>query len=130
MNKRYIYIIGIVVVLLAIVIWEQIIVSNYLGNIEKEVQAIIVEVENQDNVNQPQLYDKIVSLEKTWKNYETTLCFMINLKDVEDLGIELTKMKVYILENNATEFKASLALMLFYIDSYYNLMGISLENIF
>ncbi|MBR2221048.1 MAG: DUF4363 family protein [Clostridia bacterium] len=69
-------------------------------------------------------------VEDTWNGYEGALCFFVNLKDIEDLGIELTKMKVYVVENNVVEFKASLALMLYYIDGYYNVMGISFENIF
>lgn len=130
MNKRYWYVLIIIAVLAAICITEQLMVTNYLSTIEKKVTQLTEFVGDTDNINSQEIYDKVVEIETTWTNYENTLCFLVNLKDIEDIGIELTKMKVYIVENNATEFKASLALLLYYIDGYYNLMGISFENIF
>ena len=130
MNRRYIYIILICVVLIAICVVEQILVNSYLGTMQTKVQELIEYVGDEENINTSQIYEKVVDMEQTWNGYEGVLCFLVNLKDIEDLGIELTKMKVYVVENNVVEFKASLALMLYYIDGYYNVMGISFENVF
>lgn len=130
MNKRYIYIIVIIAVLIGICVAEQIMVTNYLSSMENKINSLVEYVGEKDNINTPDIYDKVVEIETTWDGYETTLCFLVNLKDIEDIGIELTKMKVYVVENNVVEFKASLALLLYYIDGYYNFMGISLSNIF
>lgn len=130
MNKRFYYIIGIMIALLCVCVWEQISVQTYFGKIEEKIYHVIEVSKDKENINTTEIYDLVVDLEKDWSDYEATLCFMVNLKDVEDLGVELTKAKVYIIENNIVEFNASLSLMLFYIDGYYNLMGISLENVF
>jgi len=130
MSKRFYYILILVVILVAICITEQILVSNYLHNIQNRIEAVVEYAGDLENVNSQELYDEIVDIEKTWSAYENTLCFFVNLKDIEDVGIELTKMKVYIVENAVDEFKASLALALYYIEGYYNVMGISFENIF
>jgi hypothetical protein len=53
----------------------------------------------------------------------------VNYKDIEEIGVEFTKMKIYILENDVTELKASLAEVLYYTDSYHQIMGITLQNI-
>lgn len=130
MNKRIGYIIAIIVLLAVVCIIEQILVSNYFHDIEKRISNIIVEVGDAENINTQELYDQIVEIEKVWDKYETTLCFFVNLKDIEDVGVELTKMKVYIVENAVEDFKASLSLTLYYLDGYYNIAGISFENIF
>ena len=130
MNKRIGYIIAIIVLLAVVCIIEQILVSNNFHDIEKRISNIIVEVGDAENINTQELYDQIVEIEKVWDKYETTLCFFVNLKDIEDVGVELTKMKVYIVENAVEDFKASLSLTLYYLDGYYNIAGISFENIF
>lgn len=130
MNKRYWYVAIIITVLTAICITEQLMVTNYLSKMEGKITALTEYVGDSDTINTPEIYDMVVEIENTWTSYEATLCFLVNLKDIEDIGIELTKMKVYVVENNSIEFKASLALLLYYIDGYYNLMGISFENIF
>ena len=130
MNKRYIYVICIALVLLAVCVTEQIMINKFLGTMENKVASLIEFVGEREDINTNEIYEKVVDMEETWDGYEGALCFFVNLKDIEDLGIELTKMKVYVVENNVVEFKASLALMLYYIDGYYNVMGISFENIF
>lgn len=130
MNKRYVYVICIALVLLAVCITEQIMINKFLGTMENKVANLIEFVGDKDNINTTEIYEKVVDMEDTWNGYEGALCFFVNLKDIEDLGIEITKMKVYVVENNVVDFRASLALMLYYIDGYYNVMGISFENIF
>ena len=105
-------------------------VSNYLSTMQAKVENVITLLDDITDINTTEVYELVEDLESTWDSYQTALCYTVNLKDVEDIGIEITKMKVYIVENSVTEFKASLSLLLFYIDSYYNLMGISLQNIF
>ena len=38
-------------------------------------------------------------------------------------------MKIYVVENNVTEFKASLAQVLYYAEGYEHVMGITLQNL-
>ncbi|MDD4251486.1 MAG: DUF4363 family protein [Candidatus ainarchaeum sp.] len=130
MNKRYIYIIIIISILIAICIAEQLLVNGYLSTMETKITDIIEYVGDSETIDTPEIYDMIVNLETEWDSYEGVLCFLVNLKDIEDIGIELTKMKIFIVEDSAIDFKASLSLLLYYIDGYYNLMGISFENIF
>lgn len=130
MNRRYIYVVVISLLLLAICVAEQIMVKTYLGVMENKVESLVEFVSDKTDINTSEVYDMVVDMEKTWSGYENALCFLVNLKDIEELGVELTKMKVFVVENNVVELRASLALMLYYIDGYYNVMGISFENIF
>lgn len=130
MNKRLISILAIIVILIGICITEQVMVSNYLANMTDKIVALTEFVKDKNDIKSQEIYDKVVDLETTWDGYEGALCLLVNLKDIEDVGVELTKMKVYVVEDNEAMFKASLALLLYYIEGYYNIMGISFENIF
>lgn len=130
MKKRYIYVTVIVLVLVGICITEQIMMNTYLGNTKMQVTALVQEVADQTDVSTPEIYDNLVKIENSWKQYEKNLCFLVNLKDIEDMGKLLTQSKVYVVENNAVELKANLALMLYHIEAYYTMIGISFENIF
>jgi len=129
MNKRFYYILAIIILLAGACICEQIMVDTYLGNMEEIVYNIIEEVENATDVSTPAIYNLIEDAEETWKGYEENFCFLVNYKDIEEIGVEFTKMKIYILENDVTELKASLAEVLYYTDSYHQIMGITLQNI-
>lgn len=129
-NKRNIYVIIIILILSAICVVEQILVNNYLSEMKTDVTEIVELAKNKIQINTPEIKQKVDALEQKWQGYETTLCFLVNLKDIDDLGIELTKMKVYVEENSVTEFNASLQLVLYHIDNYYSAMGINFENIF
>ena len=130
MNKRYIYVLVILAILIAVCVSEQVLLNKYLNNIETKVVALIEDVKDKEDINTQEIFDKVVDIENDWSSYETVLCFVVNMKDIEDIGIELTKMKIYVVENSASDFKASLALLLYFIDAYRGIMGISFENVF
>ena len=129
MNKRFIYVIIILVILIGACIWEQVMVNNYLSNIKEKVYYITEFVKDKTDINSKQMYDLVVDLDSTWEKYEENLCFLVNHKEIADLGVELTKMKIYVVENNVTEFKASLAQVLYYAEGYEHVMGITLQNL-
>lgn len=130
MNKRYIYIIAIIVVLIALCTCEQVMVSNFLNNMQIKVESITQNVENLTDISTPNMYDKVVDLENSWERYESVLCYIVNTTQIEDVGIEITKLKVYVIENSILDFKASLATILYYLDSYHDILGISMKNVF
>lgn len=130
MNKRYIYVLVILAILIAVCVSEQVLLNKYLNNIETKVVALIEDVKDKEDINTQEIFDRVVDIENDWSSYEMVLCFVVNMKDIEDIGIELTKMKIYVVENSASDFKASLALLLYFIDAYRGIMGISFENVF
>jgi len=129
MNKRFVYILIILVFLIGFCIIEQIMVNTFLTNIETQVYDIMNIIEDKTDINTPEIYELVEEAEIKWKGYENSLCYLINYKDIEEIGVELTKMKVYIVENDIIEFKASLAQILYFTDSYRQVMSNSLHNI-
>jgi len=129
MNNRFLYILVIIVLLAGVCVWEQVMAETYLSTMEEKVYDIIDVVEGKENINTEEIYELVEDMEKEWDSYELSFCFLVNYKDIEDIGIEITKMKIYIVENALTDFKASLAQILYFTDSYRQVMGIALDNI-
>ncbi|MBR2220687.1 MAG: hypothetical protein IJ975_00940 [Clostridia bacterium] len=83
MNKRYIYVICIALVLLAVCVTEQIMINKFLGTMENKVASLIEFVGDREDINTNEIYEKVVDMEDTWNGYEGALCFFVNLKDIE-----------------------------------------------
>lgn len=130
MNKKLISICVLIALLIGACITEQVMAHNFFNNIKENVYYISDYVQDKEDINTPDIYDLVVSLEEKWTGYEHALCFLINNMDIEDIGVELTKMKIYVLENDVVEFKASLAQVLYFADSYEWIMGINFQNVF
>ncbi|MDD2445448.1 MAG: DUF4363 family protein [Clostridia bacterium] len=129
MNKRFIYILIIIVLLVGFCIMEQLMVDNFLTSMETNIYNIMDIIEDEVDINTPEIYELVEETEEKWKGYENSLCYLINYKDIEEVGVEITKMKVYIVENQIVEFKSSLAQILYFTDSYRQVMSNSLHNI-
>ncbi|MDD2227016.1 MAG: DUF4363 family protein [Clostridia bacterium] len=129
MNNRLVYILIIIVLLAGVCVWEQVMVEAYLSTMEEKVYNIIDVVEGKEDINTTEIYELVEDMEKEWDSYELNFCFLVNYKDIEEIGVEITKMKIYIVENDTTDFKASLAQILYFTDSYRQVMGIALDNI-
>lgn len=128
-NRRFYYILIIIVLLAGVCVWEQIMVDIYLATIKDKVYFVMETVEGKEDINTTEIYELIADIEETWNDYEANFCFLVNFKEIEEIGVELTKMKVYILENSIIDFKTSLAQILYFADSYRQVMGITLQNI-
>lgn len=116
-------------ILIAVSIIEDKIVSNSLIQVNDycfEIENTISEEEKIKNMNMVMLVD---NLEYAWKENESLMCFMVNHKSIQEIGIEISKMKSYLAEDDIKEFKASLELVKFYTHSYLHFMGASWHNI-
>ncbi len=69
-------------------------------------------------------------LEYHWANNESGMCFLVNHKNIQEIGTEISKIKAYQLENELTEFRASIESIKSYSQSYLHFMGASLHNVF
>ena len=69
------------------------------------------------------------NLEYSWKQNEGKLCFLVNHKSVEPLGVEIVRLKTYIDEEEPIEFFTSLEIIKNYVETFQHFMGASLHNI-
>ncbi len=69
------------------------------------------------------------NLDDSWKKNESSLCFLVNHKSIEPLGVEIIKLKTYIDQNEEVEFFVSLELIKSYVESFQHFMGANFHNI-
>lgn len=127
---HYLNFVFIFLILIAICIVEDLLVSNSL----KEIQTDCYEIENQIELEEDDLKNmKIVimvdNLEYKWNRDESQLCYLVHHKNIQEIGQEIAKLKSYISTNNVADFKASLSSIKSYCHNYLHFMGANWHNI-
>lgn len=126
---HYINFILILLVLIGICIAEDLVVSSSL----KEVQARCYEIEallaDKDDLKNMDIILAIDNLEFIWTEDEASMCFLVNHKNIQEIGQEIAKLKLYIPANDIDAFKVSLEEIKFYCHSYLHFMGANLHNV-
>lgn len=128
--KKAIGMICLLLFLVGIIVWEQISVSVYLTDIKIITDNLSEMVAGSEQINTTQVYEEVEHLEEVWKKHESILCLVANHKDMQDLSIEIERMKACVSVNQFEDFKASLTIIMYFTEAYNHFMGISFQNIF
>ena len=128
--KKAIGMICLLLFLVGIIVWEQISVSVYLTDIKNITDNLSEMVAGSEQINTTQVYEEVEHLEEVWKKHESILCLVANHKDMQDLSIEIERMKACVSVNQFEDFKASLTIIMYFTEAYNHFMGISFQNIF
>ena len=126
---HYINFAVILLLIIAICVVEEVIVSNSLSEMHTRVLAIEKVVEEKDDLLNMDVVMEIENLEYVWTRDEEKLCYLVNHKNIQEIGQEIAKLKLYIADNDIPAFKVSLELIKFYCHSYLHFMGASLHNV-
>ena len=120
---HYFNFILIVILLIGICVAEDLVVSNSLSDIQRrcyEIEAIIDEREDLKNTEMVLAVDNI---EYSWTVNEENMCFMVNHRNIQEIGQEIARLKLYIASNDIDAFRVSLEEIKFYCHSYLHFMG-------
>lgn len=126
---HYINFIIIALILVFICVSEELTVSSSLRDVQDRCLTIERIVDEEKTLKNSTLVLAVDNLEYNWTKSESNLCFMVNHKNVQEIGQEITKAKQYITEDNIEEFKISIELIKFYCHSYLHFMGANLHNV-
>ncbi len=133
MNKRlFIHIVNFLVILafmVAICIIEDSVVKSSLKKVESYCYEIETLSYNADDLRNRDLVLLVDNLEFEWKEDEAKMCYLVDHKAIQEIGIEIVRLKNYISENELTEFKISLELIRNYTHTYLHFMGASWHNV-
>ncbi len=98
-----------------------------------QVNNYCYEIENVASKNNGILNEEVSllvdNLEDSWKKNESTLCFLVNHKSIEPLGVEIVKLKTYLEANEDVEFFVSLETIKNYVETFQHFMGANFHNI-
>ena len=116
-------------VLIAVCVVEDDLVSSSLSLVDEYCYEIEVAIEENDGIKNSDVCTLVDNLEYSWFANEWKLCYMVNHKSIQEIGVEISRLKSYIEEGDEKEFRASLELIKLYREQYEHFMGASLHNI-
>lgn len=119
----------ITVFLIAICFVEDDLVSKSLQRMQSECFGIEKLVDEKDNIKNMDIVMEVENLEYTWLRDESNMCYLVNHKSIQEIGQEISKLKLYISENDVEAFKVSLSTIRGYCHSYLHFMGANFHNI-
>ena len=126
---QYINFLVILLLIVAICVVEEVVVSKSLFEMHTRVLAIEKIVEEKDDLLNIDVVMEIENLEYVWTIDEEKLCYLVNHKNIQEIGQEIAKLKRYIADNDIPAFKVSLELIKFYCHSYLHFMGANVHNV-
>ena len=126
--KKIAIIITIGILLVGICTAEELLVSDTLKKIKQ--QAIALYSIQSEHINTNEVLEATQNLKEFWAKREPQLCFFINYKDMGELSNEIIKADSYAKENIKEEFLTSVALIIYYCETFNHITGINMQNIF
>lgn len=119
----------IILFLIAICVLEEVLVSSSLREVQQDSLFIEASVERLDSVKNMEVALLVDNLEYDWKQNESSMCYLVNHKSVQEIGQEIAKLKLYIASDDVDNFKVSIEVIKFYCHSYLHFMGANLHNV-
>lgn len=116
--------------LVGIIVWEQLSVNSYLDEIRDITDKLTIMVSGNEQINTTQVLEEVDRLEDIWNKHENILCLLANHKDMQELSVEIARMRACVSVNQFEDFKSSLSIIIYFSEAYHHFMGISLQNIF
>ena len=115
--------------LVSISIIEDRFVVSSLQEVKKYCYEIEKVTQERGGIVNGDVVSLVDNLEYCWKANESKLCFLVNHKSIEQLGLEIVRLKTYIDEEEEIEFFVSLEIIKHYVETYQHFMGASFHNI-
>lgn len=119
----------IIALLVTICVVEDRLVSDSLMEVKDYCYKIEMASEENGGITSGEVTSLVDNLETAWKENEGKLCFMVNHKSIEQLGVEIVRLKTYIDEEEEIEFFTSLEIIKHYVETFQHFMGASFHNI-
>lgn len=116
-------------VLIAVCVVEDDLVSSSLSLVDDYCYEIEVAIEENDGIKNSDVCTLVDNLEYSWFANEWKLCYVVNHKSIQEIGVEISRLKSYIEEGDEKEFRASLELIKLYREQYEHFMGASFHNV-
>lgn len=120
----------IILVIIGICLAEQLLSSNYLNELSKKTDHIesLLYVTEDINLNDiPYFTDELYTY---WSEKENILCTFVNHKEIDDIGVEINRLKTALKLNDRDKYEESLNLINYYTKSYQHVIRVNFQNIF
>ena len=126
---HYINFVLIFLIIISLIIIEDVLVSQALSSMQKDCYKIEREISVHNDLKNMKVCMLVDNIEYDWIEDEEKLCYLVHHKNIQEIGQEISKMKLYIASNDVDGFKVSLSTIKSYCHSYFHFMGASWHNI-
>lgn len=126
---HYISFVVIILLLAGLCVLEEVVVSTSLKDVQSACFELEKTLDEKETLKTMDVVLKVDNLESMWGEDEGTLCYMVNHKNVQEIGQEIAKLKMYIKEDDVPAFNVSLQQIQFYCRGYLHFMGASIHNV-
>lgn len=116
-------------ILIGICVAEDLLVSNSLYEIQSECYEIEGVVEKYNDLRNMEIVMIIDNLEYKWIQDEGKMCYLVHHKNIQEIGQEIAKLKLYIPSNDVDAFKVSISSIKSYCHNYLHFMGANWHNV-
>ena len=89
----------------------------------------VIKEDNKDSLKSMDIVMAVDNLEYIWLQDESNMCFMVNHKNIQEIGQEIVRLKTYIAHDEIIEFKVSLEEIKHYCYGYLHFMGANVHNV-
>ena len=119
----------IVGILIALCILEDRLVVNSLNEVNRYCFEIEEVAKENGSIVNGEVASLVDNLEYSWLKNESSLCYLVNHKSIEQLGVEIVRLKTYIDEEEPIEFFVSLEIIKHYVETFQHFMGANIHNV-
>ena len=129
--KRWIATICIILLIAAVVIWEQIYVNQTFQHMENQINVLMAAVEacGDDNADTDENKAQIAAIEDYWLKRERVLCYLVKHTETFQISDAIIYAKNFIEFGNKEEVMSALRKLEYLVKVHSYNMGTSLENI-
>ena len=116
-------------VLVYVVVIEDVLVKESLDSVSKYCLQIEATYAQMGGIKNSEIVRLTDNLEDSWLKNEERLCFLVNHKSIQEIGVEISRLRSYLEKDDDKEFCASLNLVQLYAEQYNHFMGASIHNV-
>lgn len=130
MRKALIFSVAFIFVfLVSICVVEDLVVTNGVRAVNEQCMSIEELIHDKDDLRDMSVVMAVENLEYEWKKNESMMCYLVNHKNIQEIGVEISKLKGFLDNNEFNDFESSLDAIKYYSHAYLHFMGASLHNV-
>lgn len=126
---HYINFILIILLLVGICIAEEVVVSSSLQKAQTACLEIEQIIEDNNSLMTMEVVLAVDNLEYEWTENEKNMCYMVNHKNIQEIGQEIAKLKMLISDDDISNFRVSLQEIKLHCHGYLHFMGANMHNV-
>ena len=126
--KRLVGIIISLAFIIAVSTVEIVLSDKYIAEI-MDLSEEISQTTSRDNFTSEENIKKVQELDEMWTHHENILCLMTNHNNIDDVGQYITRMISSQRDQDYECFVSSLDLVIYYVEGYDHIFGITVQNL-